>query len=48
MVPVAPAGETAAVRVTACNHLDGFAEEARVMFVVPLFTVCVSVAELEP
>jgi hypothetical protein len=49
--PVSVPGEvlvTVAVKVTACPVVDGFAEEARAVFVGALFTVCVSVAEVLP
>ncbi len=47
-VPVAPAGETLAVKVTVCPFLDGSELEASVVVVLALFTDCVSVEEALP
>jgi len=50
-VPVAPEdGLTVAVNVTCCPYADGFRNEvnAVVVFTVPTFTVCVTVADVLP
>ena len=41
-VPVAVEGETVAVNVTAEPYVDGFNDDATVMVVLTLFTVCVN------
>jgi len=45
-VPVAVEGVTVAVNVTEEPYVDGFADEATVVVVVALLTVCVSVVEV--
>ena len=50
-VSVAPQdGLTVAVNVTCCPYADGFRDEvnAVVVFTVPTFTVCVTVADVLP
>jgi hypothetical protein len=45
-VPVTVAGDNVAVKVTDAPNDDGFAEEANVVVVVALFTVCVRVDDV--
>jgi len=45
-VPVAPAGETVAVKVTACPKVDGLRLEATPVVVFALLTLCDTAAEV--
>jgi hypothetical protein len=45
-VPVAAEGDTVAVKVTDVWYVEGFSDDATVVVVLALFTVCVSVDEV--
>jgi hypothetical protein len=46
MLPVAVAGETCALNVTACPETEGFSEEARLAVVTALLTASLNTAEV--